>query len=310
MSYLYRITFGIYFCISTFTEAGMISIAKSCEQGFFSSSVPFTTLNYKMNTLGQKTHTDQVINHLKKLYDPIFLKTKNHLNIEILWKESKVNAYATKDDFNNPTIRLTGGMANHELITPDGLALILCHEIGHFLGGEPKKLRGRSKKRSWSSAEGQADYYANAVCLKKLFQVLPKDTHSLNTNASTNSRSALFDKEMDNINSLQSTYRHEIQEICESSICDRIALASINVAKLYASTSFYSGRLSLITHDASTVYQTIYSHPNPQCRLDTFIAALKCENSEKLLFKTNDVTSGACENPEFRRPRCWYYPEF
>ncbi len=56
----------------------------------------------------------------------------------------------------------------HKYLTTDGLAMVACHEIGHFLGGEPKKLRGRSNKKSWSSAEGQADYYA-ARCLEVYF---------------------------------------------------------------------------------------------------------------------------------------------
>jgi hypothetical protein len=51
------------------------------------------------------------------------------------------------------------------LNNPDVLSVILCHEVGHFLGGAPKQLRGNSGLRSWSSAEGEADYFAGAKCV-------------------------------------------------------------------------------------------------------------------------------------------------
>lgn len=59
------------------------------------------------------------------------------------------------------TIRVWGGMLNHSLMTEDTLLLLLCHEIGHFLGGAPTKSRG-----GWSSTEGQADYYSSYQCAR------------------------------------------------------------------------------------------------------------------------------------------------
>lgn len=280
--------------------------ALSCEHGFFPANNTYI-LSESQATMSIQAQSAVVMQKLKEIYNPIFAKKNKTLIIEIQWNEAKVNAYATKDDNNNPVIRVTGGMANHELLTADGLALILCHEVGHFLGGEPKKLRGRSTKRSWSSAEGQADYYANAVCLKKLFRVLPSldanDANLEQTLKETNMKS--FNRN----NSSNSRYMHEIDEVCETPLCDRIALASLNVAQVYATTGFFSKELSFTYPDDSTVYQTLYSHPNPQCRLDTMMAALKCKDSEKLSFKLNDPISGACSTPEYRRPRCWYYPD-
>lgn len=277
--------------------------ALSCEHGFFPDNNSYMLSESNAN-MGVQAQSGIVMQKIKEIYNPIFAQKDKSLIIEIQWSEAKVNAYATKDDNNNPLIRVTGGMANHELLTTDGLALILCHEVGHFLGGEPKKLRGRSTKRSWSSAEGQADYYANAVCLKKLFRILPpiqefKEIKETATLARTEK----------SLNGINRSYLNEIERLCETPLCNRIALASLNVAQVYATTRFFNRELSFTYPDNSTVYETLYSHPNPQCRLDTMVAALRCKDSEKLSFKLNDPISGACKTPEFRRPRCWYYPD-
>lgn len=257
----------------------------ACENGFFPKS------NFTVNSetsIELELQTSQIINEIKNIYNPIFQQENKKLFFEVLWDEANLNAYATRDDDNNPTIKVTGGLLRHPLLSSDGIRLILCHEIGHFLGGEPKKPRGRSSIKSWSSAEGQADYYANATCMKK---VLTKE---------------IDEKKLD-IN--DSKHLEDINQICNSKLCQKIALASINVAMVYAQIDLFRNELSLIYPDHTTVYHTLYSHPNPQCRLDTFMAALQCEDSEKLEFKINDPISGACKDPTFRRPRCWYYPE-
>lgn len=60
------------------------------------------------------------------------------------------------------SISVLGGMLNHPNIDTNSFLLLLCHEIGHFLGGPPLKSRG-----GWSSTEGQADYFSTLNCIKK-----------------------------------------------------------------------------------------------------------------------------------------------
>ena len=55
-----------------------------------------------------------------------------------------------------------GGLARHKLVTPDGFALVACHEMGHHLGGAPR--RG-----GWASNEGQSDYYATTKCARRIW---------------------------------------------------------------------------------------------------------------------------------------------
>jgi hypothetical protein len=59
-----------------------------------------------------------------------------------------------------------GGLARHGEITPDGFALVLCHEIGHHLGGVPRY----SGANGWASNEGQSDYFAATKCLRRAWQ--------------------------------------------------------------------------------------------------------------------------------------------
>lgn len=80
------------------------------------------------------------------------------VNLEPL--NPRVNAEIIK---NNQVLSISiwGGMLSHPLITQNSLSLLLCHEIGHFLGGPPLKSRN-----GWSSTEGQADYYSTFSCIK------------------------------------------------------------------------------------------------------------------------------------------------
>lgn len=40
-------------------------------------------------------------------------------------------------------------------MTRDGLALVICHELGHHFGGAPKSTVPLKK---WNSYKGQVDY--------------------------------------------------------------------------------------------------------------------------------------------------------
>ncbi len=269
----------------------------TCEHGFFPDNDLFIPANTE-NTIAKNAESGIITEVVKEIYNPIFSKDGKKLIINFKWDNPAVNAYATRDDNNNPVVNITGGMLGHDLLSQDGLALILCHEIGHFLGGEPKKLRGRSTKKSWSSAEGQADYFATAHCIKKVFKELPAIVHTEKSMTKNDSKSEQATR-----------LQQEATRICKDPVCKRVAMASHNVAKVYASIDWFSGDLSLVQKDDYTVYQTIYNHPTPQCRLDTMVAALQCPDSDSIIFnKSGDELAGACKAPEYRRPRCWFYP--
>lgn len=76
--------------------------------------------------------------------------------------DSGVNAEIVKT-VSGPVITVLGGMIRHPLMSKNVLSLLLCHELGHYLGGPPLKSRN-----GWSSTEGQADYYAGEKCAREL----------------------------------------------------------------------------------------------------------------------------------------------
>lgn len=93
--------------------------------------------------------------------DTISPKLGDHeLTIVLESNHPRVNAELTKLE-NDLTIKVWGGMLNHPYISEGTLLLLLCHEIGHYLGGPPTKARG-----GWSSTEGQADYYSAYQCAR------------------------------------------------------------------------------------------------------------------------------------------------
>lgn len=74
----------------------------------------------------------------------------------------RINAEVVKEN-NFVAISVWGGMLSHPMMSSPTLLLLLCHELGHFLGGPPLKSR-----TGWSSTEGQADYFSTHNCMKNL----------------------------------------------------------------------------------------------------------------------------------------------
>ena len=207
-------------------------------------------------------------------------KLNKDLSIELDWENLAINATATRDMEDNLQIKIYGGMLRHPKQTIEGIYLVLCHELGHFLGGAPKSFRGRSKLRSWSSAEGQADYFASSKCMIKLFE------------------NGLFSK----------TYSSD-NLACKDNYCHLITNSALSLGKIFASmrTDWVSPRLGKVIRE--TVSKTRFGHPNPQCRLDTFLAGQACREKSYIDFDDNNFEIGACTSTnEFvgLRPACWF----
>lgn len=55
-------------------------------------------------------------------------------------------------------------------MTPDAYLSVICHEIGHHFDGFPKQIGS-----SWSSFEGQADYFSTLKCMKEVLKRDPEN---------------------------------------------------------------------------------------------------------------------------------------
>jgi hypothetical protein len=163
-------------------------------------------------------------------------------------------------------IQVDGGMAASASISRDVFELILCHELGHIKGGEPF-LEGTAQ-----SVEGQADFYASSVCLKRLWaeEGIPAEIDA----------------------SIVSTLTQKLTESCENayriqneiSLCVRSSEAAMAFVQWlgYSEVGFFTP-----SPERATVTRTKFVfHPGGQCRLDTLFAGAH----------------------GLERPRCWFAP--
>jgi hypothetical protein len=230
---------------------------------------------------------NQILDQVQTVMGPEIKKRLNkNLIINRLWADPTVDAYATRDDDNNPVIVMNGGLARHPQMTKDGFLLLVCHELGHHLGGAPKILRGNSGLRGWSSAEGQADYYATSKCLPLFFQ------------------SGIENKNYDY--DIDSTIQSAALTKCRDNTCARIVLSGLAVSQVFASLIKGSPGPSLQAYDPVKVDKTIYNHPNPQCRLDTYLSGANCDAAIEIPFDIKDPKIGACVKEQGSRPMCWF----
>ncbi|MDO9184154.1 MAG: hypothetical protein Q7U04_17200, partial [Bacteriovorax sp.] len=179
------------------------------------SNAHFESGNKSLNGLSEIDY-NQILDKVQSILGPeIKKRLDKNLIIDRKWADPTVDAFATRDDANNAVIVINGGLARHPLMTRDGFLLLVCHEIGHHLGGAPKILRGNSGLKSWSSAEGQADYYATTKCLPKFFQ--------------QGIENKKFDYDID-ANNLKLALSK-----CRDNVCARIALSGLAVTQVFAS---------------------------------------------------------------------------
>jgi hypothetical protein len=95
----------------------------------------------------------RVIANLLEIYGRAFPA----IEFELLWESPSLNAqawYLGERRF----VRVYGGLARHQSMTRAGLSLVLAHETGHHLGGEPRDPW--MPRLTW---QGQADFWAASV---------------------------------------------------------------------------------------------------------------------------------------------------
>lgn len=66
-------------------------------------------------------------------------------------------------------IMLLGGTVRTQQMTLEAYAAIVCHELGHIIGGSPLQTITGAE---WSSSEGQSDFFAASVCLPRYFKAM------------------------------------------------------------------------------------------------------------------------------------------
>ena len=250
--------------------------------------------------------TSQVIDSVTVHYKSVIEKHGGELVVKKLWTDSWVNAVAERDG-DRWIIKMYGGLARRPEVDKDAFAMVVCHELGHHLGGYPFKYPGAAGWE-WASSEGQSDHFASQACARKIWGEEKEDNASFSDQIDLVAKRACdqaWAKEED---------RH---------LCYRISKASLALATLLASGQ----KVSFDTPSKRKVSSTRLSHPPGQCRLDTYLAGALCKKKFDIhiipgLNHPEGINSVSSEeesaiqtctrvNEELKgaRPRCWYKPQ-
>lgn len=233
---------------------------------------------------------NRVMDKMESLYSSVVAKTGRKFVIERRWDDAEVNAFAHQKTAGVDTIIMFGGLARHPETTEDGMALVACHELGHHLGGAPKKLA----TLPWASNEGQADYWGAMKCLRHYFDGDDNEAAVKKLNVP---------KEV--ISKCQLVYTNAN----ELAVCERSAMAGLSLGKILSDAG---EKVSFTTTDSSTVKVTFDDHPHAQCRLDTYFQGTLCDHDLSQDVSKSDANIGVCTlrngDKIGNRPLCWFKP--
>jgi hypothetical protein len=261
----------------------LLSKIFACDGGMTGKDIqlPLGKVSFSMT---QEQFLNTISQFEKKLGSWVEKEYNKELVVFKSWSSNTINAFADQDD-RKMMITIYGGVARFESMTTDSLSLVLCHELGHHLGGAPKKTTNQ-----WSSAEGQADYYASMKCLKHLW-----DEEDV-----TVVTSPLVEKKC------HETYTSE----ADQRRCHRIAKAGRELSLLFQFLEQESITPEFETPDQTIATHTELMHPYAQCRLDTYFSGVLCNRDPLELMDDyrEDVAACHVKNGDIvgLRPACWY----
>ena len=232
----------------------------------------------------------------EKIYSPIIAARGGTLQLNRLWEDGTVNANASQDG-TTWTINMYGGLARYATataaMTVDGMALVVCHETGHHLGGAPK-IGGDAT--FWASNEGAADYFGVLKCMRNMFAA--DDNTSIVSQMSVEP-------------TIQKACGAQFQDAKDQAICMRTATAGILLGHILGELG-QEAVPSVDTPDQSAVTETNDEHPAAQCRLDTYFQGANCKADVAVAQVGTDYHVGTCTAPTFKmglRPTCWFKPD-
>jgi hypothetical protein len=287
---------GLSICTSAFT------CSEDGKDGFLPENDLYIPSSVKSINGITKEEFDKAINEVEEIYAPIISNLGAKLEIQRNWNDGTVNAYASQAG-GVWKVAMFGGLARHSTITRDAMALVVCHEIGHHIGGAPKK--GGSSggwwggaSSSWASNEGQSDYFATLKCLRKAWN---------NDNNEEIVKSLGAPKLVTDM--CKKTYK---KNKIDNAVCVRTAMAGKSVGNLFASLG-RSPEPKFETPDATVVKTTDDSHPKAQCRLDTYYQGSLCDINMNEDVSQREEVKGTCHNSLGHtvgtRPLCWFKPK-
>ncbi len=295
--------------LSTILAFQSINSATACSIDGKSGFAPENDVKIHVNyvfaaaaTMDEATF-NQIIDRVENVYAPVVASKNAKLSVERNWTDPTVNAYAKREGEAEDEwiVAMFGGLARHPDMTNDGFMLVLCHEMGHHIGGAPVYAPRAPGRVEWASNEGQADYFGALKCMRR---VLAQDNNEAIMRGV--SVPAAYTKKCNK----------SFANAGDRALCARIAMAGDSLGKTLASLARESKPNTPIpdpaTPDKSVVKQIFDAHPAAQCRLDTYFAASICQANAAVDVDQRDPTVGVCASEKKAtfgyRPKCWYAP--
>lgn len=203
-----------------------------------------------------KEQFEKITDDAIKMWAPFAALHGGQLVAEKLWDDETVNAQAEQEG-KLWKVTMFGGLARAPEMTPDGFALVVCHELGHHFAGF-----SFVDATGWAANEGQSDYFATSVCAKALW-------------AKDGGQNQSF-RRLANVPAVvqQGCGQAYPNNVTAQGWCVRAAAASQALANLLASGTGVQPNFA--TPDQSVVKATNSAHPAAQCRLDTLFQGSLC----------------------------------
>lgn len=272
-----------------------IACTQDGSEGFLPENNFKISVNAKRAGGLTEAQFNAVIDKVEGIYAPIVASEPSAPTLKVVrnWTDATVNAYAQQIG-KEWRVSMFGGLARHETITADGFALVVCHEIGHHIGGAPRKISPWASP--WASNEGQADYWATLKCLRRVWN----EEDNTAVVASMEIPAKLAEK-------CASSFTGE-----DAALCMRGGMAGMSVSRLFQ--SLYSETTPPLFETPSTkvVTKTDDNHPATQCRLDTYFSGALCEKSFNENVDGKSEVTGTCHGSTGQtvglRPLCWFKP--
>ena len=252
-------------------------------------SIIFIFILIPLNSFSVITESkaEKIIQRLDDLY-----KADKH-TVELLEKfNRKMNIlYMPDDEFvfgfkgvwgranNSGEIFIAGGARKNLFFTEETFLALVCHEIGHLLGGWPNGT-------FLLSYEGQADYYAANICMKKYYL-----KHLTSLKEKTYIHQYYFDL-------CNNKYPSKI----EARICAKTMQGGLNLAIASALSIEEILLPGPAVQEHYETPETLEGRDSPQCISDTFEAGALCDLDPSRNIEIDSKRDQFCSN----RPKCWF----
>lgn len=231
---------------------------------------------------------DELIGKVLAYYAPIVSAKGGTLEFPDDWDDNQVNGFADQDG-NVWKVHALGGYARHPATNRDAFMFLLCHEMGHHIGGTPHYS---PQSIPWASAEGQADYFGSLKCMRHMMKNEDNEAWLAST------RVPQF---------LQDSCLAQFSSRFDQLLCMRAAMGGWAMTQVWEEGH---GTFKFETPSTAVATETQFWHPENQCRIDTYLQASLCNVPAHVDVDNTDARIGTCNRSSGQtvgaRPQCWY----